>query len=131
MLIASLRVLARVSGGSNRFDSKLATGSGYTNTGVGATKNRYQMLAEQASKEKQEVEELKELLSRTLYTSQYGTNTFKRAGNVATNSLQKLNDGQNDDVVILRKRRIEEEEAAAVATGKPYWDSTRARHTYT
>lgn len=106
----------------SRFNSALATGSGFTNTGRKATESRLRMLAESAQKEKREVEELKELLGRTLYTG--GGDTYQRAGNVATASLKKLNDGQNDDIVTLRKRRVAEEEAAAVRTGRAPWDSS-------
>lgn len=105
-----------------RFDSKLASGSGYTNTGVQATVARKQELAKRALDEKAEIEDLKEILGRTLYTG--GANSYKRAGDVATATLQKLDDGQADDFAILRARRVKEEEDAAVATGRTPWDST-------
>lgn len=107
---------------SGRFSSKLGSGSGFTNTGRKATERRLQVLADATEKEAEEVEQLKELLGRTLYTG--GGNTFKRAGNVATASLMKLDDGQSDNVVTLRRRRLAEEEAAAAASGRPAWDSS-------
>jgi len=107
---------------ANRSNSALATGSGFTNTGRKATEARVQELVETAEAEEQEVEDLKELLGRTLYTG--GGNSYKRAGSVATSSLMKLSDGQNDDIVTLRKRRIAEEHAASVSTGRPPWDSS-------
>lgn len=45
-------------------------------------------------------------------------------GDVATASLQKLNDGQNDDIAMLRRRRAEEAEEAASVTGRPVWDTS-------
>lgn len=78
----------------HRFDSALATGSGFTNTGIEATRERLAMLQATGAAEEAEISELKALLSRTLYTG--GTNSYKRAGDVATASLQKLDDGQND-----------------------------------
>lgn len=109
------------------FDSRLATASGFTNTGKEATRQRELTMAAAAAREAQEVEELKELLARTSYTG--GGNSYKRAGNVATAGLMKLNDGQNDDIATLRKRRVAEEAAAAVATGRPPWDSTAHKDT--
>ena len=47
-----------------------------------------------------------------------------RVGDVATASLQKLNDGQNDDIAMLRRRRAEEAEEAASVTGRPVWDTS-------
>ena len=44
-------------------------------------------------------------------------------------SLQKLDDGQSDNVVTLRRRRIAEEEAAAVKTGRPPWDGSPMKGT--
>ena len=98
--------------GPGRFDSQLASGSGFTNTGRKATVDRLSVMAEASIKEAEEIDELKELLGRTLYTG--GGNSYKRAGNVATASLMKLDDGQNDDIATLRRRRIAEEEAATV-----------------
>ena len=124
--IASARGSAR--GGStalvdpNRFNSKLATASGYTNTGPEATVNRKQALAAAAAAERAEIEDLKEILGRTLYTG--GSNSYKRAGMTATATLQKLDDGQNDDFAILRARRVEEDTAASVKTGRDPWDSS-------
>jgi hypothetical protein len=80
----------------SRFDSALATGSGYTNTGKKATVQREGIMAAAAAREKAELDDLQELLGRTLYTG--GGNNFKRAGDVATSTLQKLNDGQADDI---------------------------------
>lgn len=108
--------------GTGRFDSRLASGSGFTHTGPEATKARVLELRDKHDKEQREVEELKEILGRTLYTG--GGDYFKRAGDVATASLQKLNDGQSDSIVEQRRRRIAEEEAASVATGRPKWDSS-------
>jgi len=105
-----------------RFDSQLATGSGFTNTGPEATKARIATLQQAAFKEKEEVQELKELLGRTLYTG--GGNSYHRAGDVATAGLQRLNDGQADDIAMLRRRRVEEETTAAVKTGRSGWDSS-------
>lgn len=109
------------------FDSRLATASGFTNTGKEATVVRKQSMAMAAKKEQQEVEELKELLARTSYTG--GGNSYKRAGNVATASLMKLNDGQADSIAVQRARRVAEEAAAAVMTGRPPWDSTAHKDT--
>jgi hypothetical protein len=106
----------------DQFNSKLATASGYTNLGPEATKARKMELAKRQMSEQQEIEDLKEILGRTLYTG--GGNSYKRAGDVATATLQKLDDGQNDDVAILRARRVKEEQDAAVATGRAPWDST-------
>ena len=107
---------------SNRFNSTLATASGFTHTGVKATRARIAELKAAAEKEAEEVAELQEILGRTLYTG--GGNYFKRAGDVATSTLQKLDDGQNDNVVTLRNRLIAEEEMAAVHTGRPKGDGT-------
>jgi len=104
------------------FDSRLATASGFTDTGKAATVQRNEAMRAAAAQESREVEELKTLLARTSYTG--GGNSYKRAGNVATAGLMKLNDGQNDDIAILRKRRVAEEAAASVATGREPWDST-------
>ena len=45
-------------------------------------------------------------------------------GNVATASLQRLDDGQNDDLAQLRRRRVAEASEAAAATGRPEWDGS-------
>jgi len=109
------------------FDSRLATASGFTNTGKEATVVREHTMAMAAIKEQKEVEELKELLARTSYTG--GGNSYKRAGNVATASLMKLNDGQADSIAVQRARRVAEEAAASVMTGRPAWDSTAHKDT--
>lgn len=106
----------------DQFNSKLASASGYTNTGPVATKARRMELAKKQMSEQQEIEDLKEILGRTLYTG--GGNSYKRAGDVATSTLQKLDDGQNDDFAILRARRVKEEQDAAVATGRSPWDGS-------
>ena len=45
-------------------------------------------------------------------------------GTVATASLQKLDDGQNDSVAMLRRRETAEASGAAVAMGRPEWDAS-------
>ena len=109
-----------------QFDSRLATGSGFTNTGPAATKARLAAMEDAKKKEENEVEELKQLLSRTLYTG--GGNSYIRAGQPATSGLRKLPDGQNDSIAELFRRRKGEEDAAAVATGRPGWDSSQYRY---
>jgi len=87
------------------------------------TASRLQAMSDAKAKNDAEVEELKMLLGRTLYTG--GGNNFQRAGNVATAGLRKLNDGQADDIATLRRRRIAEEQAALEANpNRPAWDAT-------
>lgn len=105
-----------------QFDSKLATASGYTNTGKKATVERERAMEDAKKKEAAEVEDLKRLLSKTLYTA--NPDNYVRAGNVATAGLKKLPDGSADSIVDLRKRRVEEEALASVTTGRPAWDSS-------
>ena len=45
-------------------------------------------------------------------------------GNVATASLQRLDDGQNDDRAQLRRKLAAEAREAATATGRPEWDGS-------
>ena len=87
-----------------------------------ATQELRDALREAAEAEEREVRELRYLLSKTTHTPAPGR--FKRVGDVATNSLRRLDDGQNDDIAILRKRREEEEYEIAGFTGKPKWDSS-------
>ena len=88
------------------------------------TEARLAVLEAAKAKNDAEVEELKRLLGRTLYTG--GGNGFQRAGNVATAGLRKLNDGQADSIADLRRRRVAEDLAALECRpeGTPPWDST-------
>ena len=97
-----------------------------TRRGTQATKERLQAMEHAVEKEKKELEELKQLLGRTLYTG--GGNNFIRAGRPATLSLRKLDDGQNDSVADAYRRRVEEEALAAEITGRPAWDSSPMRY---
>ena len=83
---------------------------------------RLQALADQKAAEEKEVAELRALLARTDHVPAPGA--FKRVGLPATAPLQRLDDGQNDDIATLRKRRMLEEKEATESTGRPKWDSS-------
>lgn len=87
------------------------------------TAARLKAMDDAKAKNDEEVEELKQLLGRTLYTAK--AENYIRAGNVATAGLRKLNDGQADSIADLRRRRVaEDEEALAIKGDGPAWDST-------
>lgn len=97
-----------------------------TRRGKQATKERLQVMEDAVAKEKRELDDLKELLGRTLYTG--GGNSFIRAGRPATLGLRKLDDGQNDSVAKAYYRRCEEDALAEEISGKPPWDSSPMRY---
>ena len=86
------------------------------------SKNLRDAFSEAAEAERKEIEELRSLLSKTSYKHPPGS--FRRVGDVATNSLRKLDDGQSDSVAVLRARLQAEEHEAAMATGRPRWDNS-------
>ena len=75
-------------------------------------------------RELRELRELLELQVRVERTSHTMIGEGARCGDVATNGLRKLDDGQNDSVAMLHRRRKQEDEAAARSTGRDVWDST-------
>ena len=84
--------------------------------------NLQDALREAAEAENHEVAELRHLLSRTSHVPAPGH--FKRVQDVATSSLRRLDDGQNDDIATLRRRRKMEELEATSVSGRPKWDSS-------
>ena len=70
------------------------------------SKNLRDAFSEAAEAERKEIEELRSLLSKTSY--KHPLEASRRVGDVATNSLRKLDDGQSDSVAVLEpdfKRR--------------------------
>lgn len=103
-----------------------------TRSGAAASRERIEFLRSQKQSEAQELEDLKELLSRTGYTANRGVGY--RVGDVATQGLRKLDDGQNDSIATLHRRRVAEDEMAediAAAAGRPAWNGSAMRDTPT